>query len=86
MLSSRVVYPERNVFYSYVLSFIVDNSENDHICSAEEIFTDKIYHIIYNGVATIGRNYLIPKVIVTVIWSWTDDEGQLHTKKLNNVL
>ena len=41
------------------------------------MFTDKIEPIIYNGVESIGGNDIIPKVIGTVIWSWTDDEGQL---------
>ena len=36
--------------------------------------------------ANIGVKYIIRKGIGTVIWSWTNDEGQLHTKKLNNVL
>ena len=48
--------------------------------------TYNIDPIIYNGVATIGRKYIIPKVIGTVIWFFTDDEGQLHKKILNNVL
>ena len=48
--------------------------------------TDKIGPIISNGVVTIGRKDLIPKGIITVRWSWTDDEGQLQTNKLNNVL
>ena len=34
---------------------------------------------------TVGK-YIIPKGIGTVRWSWTDDEGQLHTNKLNYVL
>ena len=50
------------------------------------MFTDKIEPIIYNGVADIGGKYFIPKGIGTVRLSETDDEGQLHTKKLNNVL
>ena len=49
------------------------------------MFTEKIEPIIYNGVANIGEKYLIPKGIGTVTWSWTDDGGQLHTKRLNNV-
>ena len=48
--------------------------------------TDKIGPIISNGVVTIGRKDLIPKGIITVRWSWTDDEGQLQTNKFNNVL
>ena len=40
------------------------------------MFTDKIYPIIYNVVATIGGKYLIPKGIGTFIWSWTDNEGK----------
>ena len=50
------------------------------------MFTDKIEPIISNGVETIGGNYLIPKNIGTVSWSWTDYEGKLHTKKFNDVL
>ena len=48
--------------------------------------TDKIEPIISNGLATIGGRYLISKGIVKVSWPWTDDEGQMKTKKSNNVL
>ena len=48
------------------------------------MFTDKIETIIYNVVATIGGKDIIPKGIGTVSWYWTDYEGKLHTKKLNN--
>ena len=50
------------------------------------MFTDKIEVIIYNVVANIGWKDIIPKEIGTVSWSWNDDDGKLHTKKLNNVL
>ena len=50
------------------------------------MLTDNIETIISNGVATLGGKYIIPKGIVTDIWSWTDDEGQIHTYKLNTVL
>ena len=50
------------------------------------MFTDNIDPIITNGVATIGVKYIIQKGIGTVIWSYTDDEEQPHTNKLNNVL
>ena len=50
------------------------------------MFNDKIHLIIYNGVETIGANDLITKSIGTLIWSWTDYKGQLHTNKFNNVL
>ena len=50
------------------------------------MFTDKIELIISNGVETIGEKDLIPKGIGTVSWSWNDDEGQVHTIKLNNVI
>ena len=50
------------------------------------MFTDNIKPIISNGVATIDEKDLITKVINTVSWYWTDYEGKLHTKKLNNVL
>ena len=41
-------------FYSNGWSVIVDHSENDHICSEEDMSTYNIYTIISNGVATIG--------------------------------
>ena len=50
------------------------------------MFTDNIEPIISNEFATIDRKYIIPKGIGKVIWSWNDDEGQLHTKILNNVI
>ena len=50
------------------------------------MFTDKIEPIIYNGVSTIGVKDVIPKVIDTVRWYWSDDEGQLHTNKLNDLI
>ena len=50
------------------------------------MFTLKIEPIISNVVETIGGRDLITKVIGTVIWFFTDDEGQLHKKILNNVL
>ena len=50
------------------------------------MFTDKIESIISNGVVYIGGKDLIPKGIGTVVWYYNDDGGQLHTKKLNNLL
>ena len=50
------------------------------------MFTDNIETIVSNGPANIGGKYLIPKGIGTVSWSWTDDEGKLHTNKFTNVL
>ena len=34
----------------------------------------------------MGGKDLITKMIVVVSWSYNDNEGELHTKKLNNVL
>ena len=34
----------------------------------------------------IGGKDVITKEIDTFIWYWTDDEGQLYTNKLNNLL
>ena len=56
ILSSWVESSEQVGFDSNGSTVIVDNSENDHICSEEDMFTDKIDPIIYNGVATIGEN------------------------------
>ena len=50
------------------------------------MFIETIETTIYNGVSTVGINDIIPKCIGTVIWSCTDDEGQLHTNILNNIL
>ena len=50
------------------------------------MFNYKIEPIIYNGVENMGGKDIIPKGIVTVSCYWTDDEWQLHTNKLNNVL
>ena len=75
----------KNVFDSDGSSVIADNSTNDQIWSGEELFTDKIEPIIYNGVAIIGGKDIITKGIGIVRWSWTDDEGKIYTKELNNV-
>ena len=50
------------------------------------MFNDITEKIINNGVSTIRIKYIIPKGIITISWSWTDDEEQLYTKKLNNVI
>ena len=50
------------------------------------MFNDKINTTISNGVETIGGKYIVPKRIFTVSWSWTDNEGQLHTKDFNNII
>ena len=73
-------------FESDVSSFIVDNSENDHICLDEDVFNNKIEPIISNRVETIDGRNIITKGIGTVSWSRTDDDGQLHTNKLNNLI
>ena len=49
------------------------------------MFTDKVDLIIYNGVAAICGNDIIPKRIGIVSCSWTDDEGKLNKNKFNNV-
>ena len=50
------------------------------------MFTEKIDKIISSEVENIGEKDLITKVIFIVSWSWTDNEGKLHTEKLNNLL
>ena len=86
ILSSRVESSEKFGFESDGSSVIVDNYANAHIYSEEYMFTKNIEIIISNGVENIGGKYLITKGIVTVIWYYTNYEGQLHTKKWNNVL
>ena len=72
---SRVEYPENIGFDSDGSTFIVDNSYNEQILSEEDLFTDKIDPTISKWMETIGGKYIISKGIGTVIWSWTDDEG-----------
>ena len=50
------------------------------------MLTYKIDPITSNGVVAIGGKDFSPKGIETSICSWNDDEGQLHPKKMNNVL
>ena len=64
---------------------MVDKYANALILSEEYKFNDKTEHIISIGVETLGK-HIIPKGIDTFIWSWTDDDGKLYTKKFNNVL
>ena len=49
------------------------------------MLTEKTEAIISNEVATIGGKDLITKGIGTVSWCWTAYEGQLQTKKSNNL-
>ena len=55
-------------FYYDGSSVIVDNPASSHICSEEEMLTEKIYPIIYNGVANICEKYFIPKGVGAVSW------------------
>ena len=68
ILSSRLKLSQQVRFNSYGSSYIVDKYENDHVCSEEYIFTDKIDPITSNGVSTISGKDLIPKRIGTVSW------------------
>ena len=86
IISIRVESSEQVVFDSGGSIVIVDISTNAHICLGGDIFNDNIEPIPYNVVATIGEKSLIPKGIGTVSWSWTDDEEQLYTNKLNNLI
>ena len=54
--------------------------------SEDDMLTDNIETIIYNGVGTISGKYRILKGIGTVSWSCTDNEVQLQTNKLNNLI
>ena len=76
---------EQVVFESYWSQLAVDNYANAHICSDEDILTDKIGSIISNGVGIIGGKDFIQKLIGTVSWSCNYDEGKLHKNRLNNV-
>ena len=49
------------------------------------MFTDKIEPIISKGVEKIGGKYIIPAGIGTFIFSWADNDVELHTNKLNNL-
>ena len=64
IISSIVEFSEQFLFDSDVSKFMVDNSVNEHIFSEEDMFTDNIYPIISNLVATIGENISFQKVLV----------------------
>ena len=49
------------VFDSDRSTVIVYHSSDAHICSDKYMLTDKIEHIITNGVVTVDRKYLIAK-------------------------
>ena len=49
------------------------------------MFTGKIEPIVYNGVATIGGKDIIQKGVGIFSWSYTGDDGQMHTNKFNNI-
>ena len=86
ILSPILESSEQFKFDSDGSSVIVDNSENAHILSEEYMFTDNIYYRNSNGVATIGVKDINIKGIGKIRWSCNDDEGKLHTQKLNNIL
>ena len=46
------------------------------------MFVGKLHEVDIYGVATIGGTYFKPTGIVTVKWSWKDDEGKAHTYRL----
>ena len=50
------------------------------------MFNDNIQPIISNVLVTRGGKYIFQKGIVTISWSWTDDEVKLHTNRLNDIL
>ena len=86
ILYSRLESPEQVGFNYDGSALIFYNYANSHIFPEEDMFTDNIQPIIYNGFATISGKDMIPKGIGIVIWYYTDDRGQLHIKILNNVL
>ena len=67
-------------------SFVVcDNSANTHICNNRDMFVT--FNATTSGlVATIGEKLNHPAGIGTVKWTWKDDGGEVHTKKLENKL
>ena len=50
------------------------------------MFTKTIEPVISNRVATVGGEYIIPKGIRAVIWSWNYYEVKLHTNTFNSAL
>ena len=65
ILYSIVESSEQILFYSDGSAFIADNSANAQICS-EEVFSDKIDHIIFNGVENIVGKGIITKILAQV--------------------
>ena len=50
------------------------------------MFVRNLHEVGIDRVATILEKYFKPTGIVTAKWSWKDDEGKSHTRKLDRVL
>ena len=61
IISSIMESSEKNGFDSNESTVIVDNSDNSHIRSEEDMFSENIAHTIFNLVATMGVNILFQK-------------------------
>ena len=85
-VDDKVKQSNGNCLFDTDASFVVcDNSANTHICNDKEMFIT--FKKTTSGmVATIGGKLNRPEGIGTVEWKWKDDEGVIHTEKLENVL
>jgi hypothetical protein len=68
------------------LMVICDNSANVHVCNNKNMFLGELRRTSEHCVATIGGNKNVAAGMGTVRWSWKDDNGQLHTKDIQDVL
>ena len=73
-------------FKSNGSSVIFEISANTNIFSENLMFIGNIDPETTNLVATIGGKDRNPRFIVTFLWPFTDDEGQIHTDDLNSAL
>ena len=65
-------YPRAHDIHIYIITqkvfYLTLMGPQSHIYSEKDIFNDKIETKISNGVATIGKKYVVPKGIGAVSW------------------
>ncbi len=70
---------------SSTTTVICDNSANVHICIDQSFFINMVKADRNSVVATITGQVNMPQGVGTVSWSWTDDNGDLHTHLVEHV-
>ncbi len=85
-VDDKVKNSSKNSIFDTDATFVVcDNSANTHICNDKSMFIT-FKETTSGMVATIGGKMNKPAGIGTVEWKWKDDEGIIHTERLEDVL